>query len=745
MAFSILGGLMQNNLFNLPNFKTSKAKEKTIVDKTSKKPKETVQRVGSSRNKVAEVIQRAKQLMVPDERYELVTDFDRLEQYIEKIVSNGICSLDTETTGLNTMTDDVVGVCLYTPGETAVYVPLRHTDMAGKPLPGQLSVEQVSTLLSRLDSVKVIFHNAKFDIRFLRNSIGVRLSAFWDTSLAGNYLNENEPHRLKYLWSRYVSKDKGDEASNFSDLFDDVPFSLIPMDLGYIYAAGDALKTYELYEFQYPYLNPDSEDCAKKGLKEAALFLRDVDIPLIGVLSDMEDYGVLLNMELAGKLETEYRDRLSDIETRCHDYIKNLDLKKLPLEKSAKLSNPVNISSPTQLAILIYDVMGLNNDTRGTGEDVLLKFSKLSEHGAFFDLILKYREVAKLLSTYVEKLPKVVNPNTGRIHASFNQYGAKTGRFSSSDPNLQNIPTGDKNIRRMFTATPGMVFISCDYSQQEPRVLAHVSQDEKLIQAYKDNKDLYTWIASEVYSVPYEECKEFKPDGTKNPQGKKRRDSMKSVVLGLMYGRGYSAIAEQLQIEKAEAKRIFDMFFKTFPKVSNYIESVKHFAKKNGFVQTVWGRKRRLPEIQLPEYAFDEGTDRMVADMYLAQLKSAQFKQKENVKSQARAAGVNIIDNGGKIADAERQSVNSIIQGTSADITKSAMLLIGSDETIKKLGGQMILTVHDEIILEGPEQNKEDLQERMVSLMIEAAAHKVTVPMKVDSEITYCWYGDPIG
>lgn len=680
-----------------------------------------------------------------------IRDVAEFRSYIDRIIENGICSIDTETTGLNPMSDEIVGVCLYTPRQKAVYVPMRHTDFDGNPIAHQIAIEDVAEGLSRLTDVRIIFHNAKFDIRFIRQGLGVRLVPHFDTSLAGNYLNENEPHKLKYLHARYVQRT--DVSSSFSDIFDDIKFSLVPIETAYLYASGDALKTFELYEFQSPYLDPEREECRSKGLVDAGRFYHETEIPLIPILADMEDRGFLLDVEMARRLSGEYTERIEQVKSKCLDFISRLDLSNLDEVKRSKLSDPVNLSSPVQMSILIYDVMGLKpvekQSERGTGAEVLEAYAEHSRFGHFFKSMLKYRELTKLLSTYIDKLPTVVNERTGAIHASFNQYGAKTGRFSSSDPNLQNIPASDKSIRQMFTARPDCVLISCDYSQQEPRVLAHVADDSGMIEAYATGKDLYSWIASGVYQVPYEECREVRPDGSKNPEGKKRRDAMKVIVLGIMYGMGVNKVADSLSISIQEARSVMDTFFDAFPSVKQYIDSTKSMAHRLGYVQTVWGRKRRLPEIQLPEYQFEKVDGGLLGSEHSAYferlMRQCRFNEKEQMKSKILSDyGVRVIDNGGKIAEAQRQSVNSVIQGTSADITKRAMLAIGTDSLLQMLDAHMIVTVHDEIIVECPDDVWTHVGNRMMSLMIEVAQDVIKVPMKVDCEVTRRWSGDPI-
>lgn len=288
--------------------------------------------------------------------------------------------------------------------------------------------------------------------------------------------------------------------------------------------------------------------------------------------------------------------------------------------------------------------------------------------------------------------------------------------------------------------------------------MAFVSGDERLIEAYAQGKDIYATIGSLVFQLPYEDCME-KKNGVDNPAGKERRDSVKSIVLGIMYGRGAQAIADQIGKTKKEAQAIIDKFFEMFPKVKAWVDKVIASAKEIGFVETVWGRKRRLPDIQLPLYEFSfiktkdaDGKDvpaqegevpDHVADYYWTKLEKAWGKDKKKIKSEAYKKGIKVRDNGGKISEAERQAVNSIIQGTSADITKRAMLAIGRSQELRELSYRMLITVHDEVIGECPRENALKARAIIRDLMLKAA-DKISIPMKVDFEINLMWYGPKI-
>lgn len=754
----------QKSLFsNLPKLgDNEKLKElnKKIVEKASQPRKNRTQvargttNVNSIAQKLANIIPIARQNLVDDGTIKCVRTEEAFKEYVDKCIEKGICFLDTETTGLDPIKNHMVGICLKTRGEFAIYAPMHHTDYEMNELPDQLSDDFVASqvkLMVRMN-VKFVYHNAKFDIRVVRNWLKVFLTVHWCTSLASNYLNENEPHALKTLWNKYCNKSGDPDALKFSELFDGIPFNFVPIDIAYLYAGKDSKLTEDVYEFQQIYLNPGAPACRDKGLYDACLHLTETDIPLIPYLADMEEEGLPLDLKRADELKTKYEKMIAETEKKVYAFLDSLDYKKLKPELRAKLSNPINLNSPPQIAIVLYDVLNLDSGSkknpRGTGEEILeLLKIKYPEYKAFFTVFLEYRGLAKLLSTYIIKMPNAIKEQTGRIHTSFNQYGAKTGRYSSGnsktgDPNFQNIPSKNKEIRKMIIAPEGEVLLAADYSQQEPRVLAHVADDEEMKKAYLTGKDLYAWVASVVYKLPYEHCLE-----KHGPDGKKRREGIKSVVLGLMYGRGAQAIADQLDITKQEAQQIIDMFFDAFPKVKMWIDGIIAFAKENGFVYTVWGRKRRLPDIQLPAYEFeyfdsDDEVEDHVADYYYQRLTKASFFQKVEIIADARDRyGIKVIDNGGKIAEAERQAVNSVIQGTGADITSRAMLAIARDEEIRKLGGRLILTVHDEVDLFAPEATARKIADRVRVLMI-GVADKISVPMKVDISITKMWSGE---
>lgn len=616
------------------------------------------------------------------DKYLLLRDEESVSKYFRAITDAGEGAIDTETDSLDPITCSLAGVCLYTPGQKPAYIPLHHISyITGVESANQVADDEIKKHLIECEEagVKWVMHNAKFDIRVVKNQLGVKIKCYWDTLLAAKCLNENESAALKDLHLKYC-KTEDTESLTYEKLFDGIPFTQIPISTSYLYSAGDGVKTWELMEFQKQHLN-------RNKLPGPYYVFKNIEMPLIPVVADMEDTGITLDMEFASTLSEKYNKLLAEREQKFYEvlgmYSDEIEDYKRK-NPSHKLSDPISISSPMQIAILLYDILKLTSPDRkkprGTGEDILVALKV-----PLSNAILEYRETAKLLSTYVDKLPNVVNQKTGRIHCNFNQYGAATGRFSSSDPNMQNIPSHNKEIRKMFSAAKGYVLVSCDFSQQEPRTLAHMSKDTNLIEAYKAGKDIYAWIAEKIYKVPYEECKEFRPDGTKNPEGKKRRDSVKSIILGIMYGRGAKAIAEQIGCSVKKAQDIVDQFFSAFPKVRKWMDEVMEKAHITGYVETAWGRKRRLPDLLLDEFEFKmsgsqpayfdplafDSTVEVSNDVpeatkqeYIKRLKKLwSMTEKRKVMMEAKERGIIIKDNGGFIADAERQCINSVIQG----------------------------------------------------------------------------------
>ena len=763
---------MPNALFDIP-MRRSREEDQALLKKSKKKATTTVRKGSGSLSDKIETIKAMVETHLGKykDEYEVISDEERLHEYITKAINNGEISIDTETTGLDPLVDDLVGICLYTPDEKGVYVPVNHISyVTGKRAKNQLDIDIISHEIKRLEEAKTanIMFNAVFDIRFIQNHLNVKLQCAWDCYLAARLLNENEPsNALKKLHQKYILRGKED-AFKFDDLFKGVNFANVPIQTAYLYAAHDAVITYEYYEYQKKYLYYDPACTAedRNGMNGVSWVFFNIEMPCISVVADMENNGVLFDMDYADELHEKYHklldERIEEFQTAYHMY----DDEIAEYKGKVHLDDPINIGSSTQLSALLYDIIGLKGPvdkktkepSRSTAEEVLKQLDN-----PVVTAILKYRELSTIVSTFIDKLPNCVNKKDGRIHCKFNQYGADTGRMSSSDPNMQNIPSHNKDIRKMFIASEGYVLMSADYSQQEPKAMTMMCQDPKMIQAYKEGKDLYAEIAALSFNTTYDNCLEFRPDGTTNPEGKNRRSQAKSILLGVLYGRGVPSIAEQLGTTTKKAQAIKDSVFEGFPAIEKFEKDSLKMAEELGYVTTLWGRKRRLPVMMKPDYEFewkdgslpfgdpldfDEELDDEVPEelikKYVRKLKNTWAGKKRQIFEEANAEGIWIIDNTKAKIDTTRQIVNSRIQGSAADMTKLAMIKLGNDERLKELGFRLLIPVHDEIIAECPEENAKECVERFAKLMSEAPGEKFTIPISCDVEVTRAWYGERV-
>ena len=645
---------------------------------------------------------------------------ERLKEYMDHCKQSGEYVLDVETTGLDIYNDILVGICLYTPGETSAYVPFNHTDLQNVRVVDQMSEEQVRDIVIPYlqdQELRCINHNIKFDNKKLAwDWKQIIVNIYWDTLIAGYVLNENEPHGLKPLYNKYILHGKG-SSEDYGDLFEGIPFNYVPIEVATVYGANDGFKTYALYKFQAQYLR---EDHPREDFRKMYYVFREVEMPLIPLCTDMEMRGVEIREDFAKELSEDFNKEMVEVEAKCDAYVeqfKQYILDHNNLMRLTKGTCKINYSSPQQVAALFYDIFKLRSvsrkEPRGTGDKFIQKFlstakkkdtKKSREFAEFLENYQRFKEIKKLLGTYVDKIPQVKEPKINAVYTTYNQYGAKTGRFSSSDTvskiNLQNIPSKEKRIRKIFKARDGYKLVGGDFSQIEPRVLAFLSGDESMINAYKEGKDLYAIMGSQVYQLPYEDCREFYPDGTVNAEGKHRRTTMKSVLLGIIYERGATAIGEQFNKSAEWAQQLIDNFYKSFPKINQYRLKIENMAETYGYVTTITGRKRRLPDMQLED--------------------------KDDYRYQ----------------EAHRQSLNSVIQGSSADIMKLSMIAIYNDPRYKALDCHMIITVHDELIMEVPEDHIKEGAELLVGTMKRVGHSLIDLPMSVDAEVNDYWYGE---
>ena len=593
-------------------------------------------------------------------KYELITKIKPLESWVAKIKKSSLLALDTETTGLDYMDAKLVGISLSVKSGEAAYIPLGHQEEE------QLEVDVVLKKLKPVlesKKIKIIGQNIKFDRNILARH-GINLASFEnDTMLMSYVLNSTATrHNLDALAQYYLKY----KTTTFEDVagkgVKQVTFDLVPMDQAVHYASEDADITYRLHE-----------ELKSRLAKEPVLntLLEEVEIPLITVLSDMEQAGTLVNERVLKAQSKNFSERITKLETEAYELA----------------GQEFNLGSPKQLQEIFFEKLKypvLQKTPGGqpsTAENVL---QQLSEDYELPKIILEHRTLSKLKSTYTDKLPSQISSNTGRIHTSFNQTGTSTGRLSSSDPNLQNIPikTEDgRRIRQAFEAPNGYQLISADYSQIELRVIAHLSKDKGLLKAFKEGQDIHSSTASEVFGVG---LKEVEPD---------QRRSAKAINFGLIYGISAFGLSKQLGINRNLAAEYMDTYFSRYPGVRKYMDRVKSEAKKIGYVETLYGRRLYLPEISTGNA----------------------------IRRQA----------------AERVAINAPVQGTAADIMKKAMLSVSASLKKLKIDAKLILQVHDELVVESQEKDTEKVTKILNDSMSKAA--KLSVPLEVEIGIGKNW------
>ena len=792
-------------LFDIPT-RPGIAQDKLVAQKAKSKAKKTPTSVrgGGLISQIQNIVHKVDSTLGQyRDIYKLIMGEEELHRYLKACKDNHYISIDTETNGLNPFRNIIAGICINTYGEQGVYIPINHVNyitdvpIAGQ-LPSEIVIKEFEWLLESRPDIDMF--NASFDIRFMR-AFGVKSTyCTWDASIGARMLNENEPEGqrgLKQLHNKYCLDGKGD-AFAYDDLFKKVPFTHIPLDTAYLYAAHDPVITTEYCDFQRQFLtyDPTQSADARNGMNGIAWVFQNIEMTIVDVVVDMETTGVAFdhayNRELAEKYHKMLDESLATLQRLTEPYAAELQAYK-SFHPKVKLDSPINFGSPQQLAILLYDILQLDagvdkitkKPIRGTGEEVLSSL----DH-PICKAVLEYRALEKLVGTYIDKLPDCVEAIDNRIHCEFNQYGADTGRFSSSNPNLQNIPSHNKDIRKMFVARSGYVLLSSDFSQQEPKCLAALCKkqgDPQMYDTFMEGKDLYSEIASKAFNLPYEECLEHFPKGSYIKQngdkwyyatpddydkvadgandtyadGKGRRSQAKSILLGVLYGRSTGSVAEQLHCTEEEAQAIKDSVFQGFPAIKKFEQDSLNMAADVGYVTTVCGRKRRLPALQLPDYEFrwkkgfsnpyddpldfdtiyDNSVPDEICDRYWNRLQNARYKTRSKIFQDAEAEGIDIISNTNIIKDTKRQCVNARIQGSAADLTKLAMIDLYSSERLRELGFKLLIPVHDEVIAECPEENAKECSTLLASIMSGAAEKILEMPIKCDVVVSKAWYG----
>ena len=589
--------------------------------------------------------------------YQLVENQEDLKKLCDYFLTNRILSLDTETTSTSAINAELVGLSFAVKEFEAFYVPV--------PVNREEALQIVNIFKPVYENPEIlkIGQNLKYDLEVLRN-YGIELKGkMWDTMIAHYLIQPELHHNMDYMAEIYLNYQTihideliGPKGKNQKSMR-----SLLPSQV-YEYAAEDADITLRLKNKLEPEL--------KKAECEDLFY--NIEMPLMPVLAEMEMNGVCLDTESLAETSKQFTNRMNEIETRIYELA----------------GERFNIASPKQVGEILFDKLKIVEKAKKTktgqyvtSEEVLQQLK--NKHEIVAD-ILEHRGLKKLIGTYIDALPKLINPKTGHIHTSFNQTITATGRLSSSDPNLQNIPIrgeDGKEIRKAFIPEPGCLFFSADYSQIELRVMAHLSQDTEMIKVFREGKDLHAATAANIYKKPIEEV-------TRDERTKSKRAN-----FGIIYGITVFGLAERLDIPRDEAKMLIDGYFDTFPQVHDYMEKSKEVARQKGYVTTLFGRRRYLPDIN---------------------------------SHNATVRGF-----------AERNAINAPIQGTAADIIKVAMIRIFNRFKAEGIRSKMILQVHDELNFSVFPEEKEKVESIVLEEMQNAL--NLSVPLVADSGFGQNW------
>jgi DNA polymerase-1 len=586
--------------------------------------------------------------------YETILTDDQLDAWLEKLMQAELVSLDTETTGLDAMAAQLVGISFAIEPHRAAYLPLAHRYPGA---PQQLAREHALHKLKHwLESPahKKLGQNLKYDQHIFANH-GISLRGIAEDTLLQSYvLESHRPHDMDNLAMRHL----GVKTISYTEVVGkgarQIGFDQVDLETATRYAAEDADITLQLHRELSPQLKA-------QGRLDAVY--RDIELPVREVLFKMERNGVLLDAQLLNAQSGELGERLIALEQRAFE----------------AAGQPFNLGSPKQLQEILFDKLGLPakkktaTGARSTDEEVL---QELALDYPLPKILLEHRGLAKLKSTYTDKLPQMVDAQTGRVHTSYAQAVAVTGRLASSDPNLQNIPVRTpegRRIREAFIAPHGSRIMSADYSQIELRIMAHLSGDQGLLRAFARGEDIHRATAAEVFGVA--------PEAVSSEQ----RRYAKVINFGLIYGMSAFGLASQLDIERSAAQQYIDLYFARYPGVVDYMQRTREQAKKQGYVETVFGRRLWLPEIN----------------------------------------GAN----GMRRQAAERAAINAPMQGTAADLIKLAMIAVQHWLEQEKLGSKLIMQVHDELVLEVPQDEVPQVGHKLRELMCHVAELKV--PLEV--------------
>ncbi|WP_020161689.1 DNA polymerase I [Cycloclasticus pugetii] len=594
---------------------------------------------------------------------ETILDEATFNQWLAKLTEAELFAFDTETTHLDYTKALVVGVSFAIEAGHAAYVPLAHSyPGAPQQLSRQWVLDQLKPLLES-ESARKVGQNLKYDANVLANH-GISLAGIChDTMLQSYVLNSTASrHNMDALAEKYL----GQETIHYEDVAGkgakQICFDQVSIELAAPYAAEDADITLRLHQHIFPQL---------KQIDSLATVYETIEMPLVPVLARMEQTGVLVDEQMLSQQSGELTASIKALETQAHE----------------AAGQPFNLGSPKQIQEILYDKLGLpvlKKTPKGqpsTAESVL---QDLAVDFPLPRLILEHRSLSKLRSTYTDKLPKQINPVTGRVHTSYHQAVAATGRLSSSDPNLQNIPVRSeegRRIRQAFIAEEGFTVMAADYSQIELRIMAHLSQDTGLLQAFKEGLDVHKATAAEVFGVPVDQVETH------------QRRSAKAINFGLIYGMSAFGLAKQLDIDRGAAQGYINLYFERYPGVKQYMDETRELAREQGYIETLFGRRLYLPDI--------------------------------------------LAKNGQRRQYAERTAINAPMQGTAADIIKLAMLSVDNWLQVDKPAVRMVMQVHDELVFE-VENSYLDQAASIIQQKMSGAA-SLDVPLVVDVGMGKNW------
>ncbi|MBN1658478.1 MAG: DNA polymerase I [Anaerolineae bacterium] len=596
--------------------------------------------------------------------YQVVDTVQALDRLVARLKEARALVVDVESTSIDPMAAELVGIALASEEGRAYYLPVGHRQ--GRCLPLPLVAEKLGPLL-RDPAVRKYAHNANYDLTVLAEH-GIDVEPVVCDTMVAEWIINPESHNLGLkglAWTRL-----GLEMTPIEDLIGSgkgqTTMAHVAIDQASRYACADADMTLRLASL------------LQEELREKALWklFAEVEMPLVPIIVDMQRAGIKLDVAALEELGEQLGQRMEEIQAEVEGHVRH----------------PININSTQQLSVALFDEMGLalpwmrrgKSGHYSTAADVL---EKIRDRHPLVDLVLEYRQLSKLKGTYVDALPALVNQRTGRVHTSFNQAGAATGRFSSSNPNLQNIPIRSeqgREIRRAFVADEGRLLLAADYSQVELRVLAHIAQDPAMLAAFARGEDIHASTAAILYDVPLAEVTYH------------QRRIAKMTNFAISYGVTGYGLADRTGLAPEEASAFIDRYFRTFPAIREYIERTRDLAREQGYVETLLGRRRYFPQL------------------------STTSRVHQNVREQAY-----------------RMAINAPVQGTAADILKVALRRLWRALQQRALRSRMILQVHDELVLEVPEEELDEVAALTVEVM--EGAYELDAPLKVDVKVGRNW------